>query len=178
MGVFRNQPDPPPPEIIDLTETDMQRALAYQYGTQSLAASVNVTLINNSYWESDFFRITHARFTYEYEIKRSVSDFKRDFTHKIKHRFYADPMLRDRIYCPNYFYFVVSESLKEKIQSLIPNYAGLIIVSPIVKRKNRGKPVCGITIIIDAPRLHAEKATDEMIQKTLRDAMFRLMKRI
>lgn len=83
-------------------------------------------------WESDFWVMMKSGLCYEYEIKISRNDFFNDFKHKVdKHLILQgkEPYKiygQNKIYKPNYFYYVVPENLISVDE--VPEYAGLIYV--------------------------------------------------
>lgn len=107
--------------------------------------------------ECDVISISKSDYIYEYEVKISKSDFKRDFI-KEKHSF----MLNEKstykrkgeiLYrIPNYFYFVTPTELIS-IED-IPEYAGLIYTDGV-----------NFEIIKKPKLLHNTKASPEFIRK-------------
>lgn len=105
-----------------------------------------------NWWECDVWRLTKSQYVDEFEIKLSVSDFKAD-AEKEKSwapqwqedvmRFQPRPprnkheILATTEEGPNRFWFVVPESLLEKIE--VPAWAGVMIFSgsghPWIKRQ-------------------------------------------
>lgn len=105
----------------------------------------------NGWWECDIFEITKAGYFVEYEIKLTVSDFKRDSEKSMcdysavrgivtsedgTRRLDAAPVINKHaliasgdIRGPKWFYFVTPAGLLDGIE--IPPWAGLIEVSPI-----------------------------------------------
>ena len=107
-------------------------------------------------FEADVLMITKAKLVYEYEIKTSKADFKKDFTKISKHKIYSDKnphLVKQRNYPkkPNYFYYVCVEGLIKV--SEIPSYAGLIYIT----KKGLSKE------IKKAPKLHSYKFPDSMV---------------
>ena len=107
-------------------------------------------------FEADVLMITKAKLVYEYEIKTSRADFKKDFTKISKHKIYSDKkphLVKQRNYPkkPNYFYYVCVEGLIKV--SEIPPYAGLIYITKEGYSKEIKK----------APRLHSYKFPDSMV---------------
>ena len=118
--------------------------------------------------EADVFGINNNGFMYEFEIKRSRSDFMADFRNKdYKHKKLSE---RDsthtydiwkkgkrteekeiRILIPNRYYFVCETGLIKAED--IPEYAGLIYIS---NEFNEIKP---------APLLHRLKANEQIYQR-------------
>ena len=103
--------------------------------------------------EADLISITRSGYIHEYEIKRTLSDFRADFKNKpskhdaIKSR---DP----KRYSPAYFWSAIDEEVIEKCE--VPDYAGLIKIQNL-----HGHYF--MRIIKEAPRLHREKANDKFL---------------
>lgn len=121
--------------------------------------------------EADVISITKSGFVNEFEIKLSRSDFNADFRNKEwKHRSMKErkgPTIDIRykttwFHCANKFWFVVPENLITLDE--IPEYAGLIYIN-----KN------ALSIIKNAPRLHAHKATEELYKKIAHNLMNKLI---
>jgi hypothetical protein len=94
-------------------------------------------------WEADIFRLTKKGMIIEYEIKLSKADFIKDFTKKsTEYEFERDATHKiigltdgkvtnkhDQIISGSRchkFYFVLPESLFEKIKDSIPKHAGVV----------------------------------------------------
>jgi len=93
--------------------------------------------------ESDLLSVTKALFVHEFEIKRSTTDFLREFdTKSRKHRILENAKKSG---IPNYFWFAAPEGVVEDL----PDYAGHI--------KTRES---SIEVVKDAPRLHNDKMSD------------------
>ena len=106
--------------------------------------------------EADVLMVTKARMVYEYEIKTSRADFKKDFSKVRKHQIYSSDrpyLLKYRNYPlkPNHFYYVCVEGLIKPTE--IPKYAGLIYIT------TEGF----VHYIKKAPKLHSYKLPEEMI---------------
>jgi hypothetical protein len=109
-------------------------------------------------------------FCVEFEIKRSKSDFLKDFTKTTKHS-----LLKTGKYPANMFYFVCERGLIDEKQ--IPYHLGLITIEKItinekviLKNKkivNKKKYVYDIAIVKNAKVLHKRKLPDHLIQKIL-----------
>lgn len=138
-------------------------------------------IVENLYvfrWESDMLLKTRSGYWYEIECKISMSDFKHDFTKEEKHtilqrgeRFESRKKIvyieegSTRVVkwhecgewkpCkrPNYFSYCVPWYLKEKVSLLIPDYAGLVVVTEEGRLDEVKKP----------PLLHKDKYTDESL---------------
>jgi len=116
--------------------------------------------------EMDVVGINRNEYTYEFEIKRSRSDFKADFKKTYKHYKLQNKLhtknynkwikgkktdiIERSIQIPNRFYYVCEEGLIKLDE--IPKYAGLIYI------KNKRDYV----EIKNAPLLHREKVTKAM----------------
>ena len=80
-------------------------------------------------WESDYLAKTTAGYWYEVEVKISLSDFKADFKKENKHKLLREHGWVGKFAVPNYFSYCVPAHLVEKVEPLVPAYAGLISVS-------------------------------------------------
>lgn len=132
-------------------------------------------------WESDFLIKTRSGYWYEYECKISFSDFKHDFTKDEKHvalqrgeRFESHKKIVYRkegsaqigewkefgtwkpTKRPNYFSYCVPWYLQEKVEPLIPEYAGLVIL------KQNG----ALEEVKMPPLLHKDKYEDSSFRLT------------
>lgn len=117
---------------------------------------IQITNYSGIGYEADVLMVTKARMVYEYEIKTSRADFKKDFSKISKHKIYSSDrpyMVKHRNYPkkPNHFYYVCTEGLIKP--SEIPSYAGLIYISP------EGF----VRYIKKAPKLHNHKLPEGMI---------------
>ena len=107
--------------------------------------------------ECDVITISKSDFIYEYEIKISRADFKKDFN-KTKHSLITEgkfikELKNEILYLvPNYFYFVVPENLISIDE--IPIYAGLIYITKTQE----------FNIIKKAPIIHKIKASNDFIR--------------
>jgi len=87
-------------------------------------------------WEADMLLVTYSKFLEEIEIKISVSDFKADSRKVEKHKSLeaGHPLIRR-------FWYAVPHEIWEKVEPLVPPYAGLIIIPsdhryrPYIKKK-------------------------------------------
>jgi hypothetical protein len=118
--------------------------------------------------EADVISISKTDYIYEYEIKISKSDFKKDFI-KEKHNNIINEKYtiqnKDGVFylAPNCFYFVVPENLITIEE--IPVYAGLIYFNE-----------SGIfTIIKKAPFIHKIKATEKFIRSVAHNLTCKLV---
>ena len=112
--------------------------------------------------ECDVISISKSDFIYEYEVKISRGDFKKDFG-KPKHKLITEgKFVKESVkkgitetwyLVPNYFYFVVPENLVTVDE--IPEYAGLIYVNESHQ----------YDIIKKAPIIHKTKASNDFIRQ-------------
>lgn len=112
-------------------------------------------IVENLYvfgWESDMLIMTRSGFWYEVECKISLADFKNDFKHKWqKHDLLKTGGEHRR---PNYFCYCVPWYLSGKVLPLLPDYAGLIVLTEDGRLKE----------IKLAPCLHRHKYTNEELK--------------
>lgn len=113
-------------------------------------------IVENLYvfdWESDMLIKTRSGYWHEVECKISLADFKNDFKHKWqKHELLKNGDEKRRR--PNYFYYCVPWYLSAKVLPLLPDYAGLIVLTEN-GRLNDVKRV---------PCLHKQKYTNEELK--------------
>lgn len=109
-------------------------------------------IVENLYvfdWESDMLIKTRSGYWYEVECKISLADFKNDFKHKWqKHDLLKTGGEHRR---PNYFCYCVPWYLSGKVLPLLPDYAGLIVLTEDGKLKE----------VKRVPMLHNNKYTNE-----------------
>lgn len=115
---------------------------------------IQITNYSGIGYEADVLMVTKSGVVYEYEIKTSRADFKKDFTKVAKHKEYSSKTVKrnKRGYPPkpNHFYYVCKEGLIKKEE--VPPYAGLIYIKG-------DKP----TVVKKAPKLHKTKLPDLMV---------------
>lgn len=113
-------------------------------------------IVENLYvfgWESDMLIKTRSGYWYEVECKISFADFKNDFKHKRqKHELLKNVDEKRRR--PNYFYYCVPWYLSEKVLPLLPDYAGLIVLT------ENGR----LNEVKRSPCLHKQKYTNEELK--------------
>lgn len=112
-------------------------------------------IVENLYvfgWESDMLIMTRSGFWYEVECKISLADFKNDFKHKRQKHDLLKTGGEHR--CPNYFCYCVPWYLGEKVLPLLPDYAGLIVLT------ENGR----LNEVNRAPCLHKQKYTNEELK--------------
>jgi hypothetical protein len=145
---------------VDAKEiTSVLGRMLFEKGHSPIAPNFQTCLMH----ECDVISVSKDNYTYEYEIKVSMGDFKADFKKKKKHQWLASKkgvIVRkgrrigqiDHLIC-NYFYYVCPACLIA--EDLIPEYAGLIWIHPDGKIDYR----------ITAPRLHTFTADDKLLRK-------------
>lgn len=113
-------------------------------------------IVENLYvfgWESDMLIKTRSGYWYEVECKISLADFKNDFTHKRqKHELLKNGDEKHRR--PNYFYYCVPWYLSGKVLPLLPDYAGLVVLTEDGRLKE----------VKRTPMLHNNKYTNEELK--------------
>ncbi len=113
-------------------------------------------IVENLYvfgWESDMLIKTRSGYWYEVECKISLADFKNDFTHKRqKHELLKNGDEKRRR--PNFFYYCVPWYLSAKVYPLLPDYAGLVVLTEDGRLKE----------VKRTPMLHNNKYTDEELK--------------
>lgn len=148
-------------------------------------------MVSNKYlykwFESDFISITKANYLTEYEIKITISDFKRDFTHKpIKHTwlngkrvgelFLENDIIVDKLtdtsgdYYKNDNKYIAQTTIKME-DYIGPNYFYYVCPENLIKEADIpeyaglmyyiDKGYYRVHIIKSAPKLHKIKVTDE-----------------
>lgn len=111
-------------------------------------------------WESDLLLYTNSGYFYEFEVKISLQDFKKDFSKKKKHQILEtgfvdvesikrgetkiEQVAKKR---PNYFLYAVPHYLVDKVTGLVPEHAGLISI----------KEGWGLKVEKKPKKLHSEK---------------------
>jgi hypothetical protein len=135
----------------------------------TLDVKKHVLAIPNSktvyYWECDLLSVTRAGFTHEFEIKRTMSDYKADKRKIYKHRSLAGlrSNTRGRYTIPNYFWYATVD-----FDITPPEYAGWI------KFMDTGGDRPMQIIKVEAPRLHNDHLPDKHIKTIGRIACYRM----
>lgn len=111
-------------------------------------------------YEVDLLTVTKAGLVHEFEIKRTMSDYRADFKNKSKHYFFVNSITRHN--CPNYFWFVTLFNIDP------PKYAGWIKIKVGEKYPVKYKK--------EAPRLHGKKWDGDKVARIARLLSFRLLK--
>lgn len=137
-----------------LTKEQVSELLLQQY--LRVWKSNPTYIVENLYvfdWESDMLIKTRSGYWYEVECKISFADFKNDFKNKRqKHELLKTGDEKHRR--PNYFYYCVPWYLSEKVLPLLPDYAGLIVLT------ENGR----LNEVNRAPCLHKQKYTNEELK--------------
>lgn len=136
-----------------MVTTEIQHSILLEYHLGKPLAITNYAGITG--FEGDVVMIAKSGFVYEYEVKSSRADFKKDFSKISKHKHLQNPKVSKSKYstkypqAPNYFYYVCIDGLIKKNE--IPKYAGLIYII-------NGVPV----VQVRAKRLHSFKVTEHL----------------
>lgn len=150
---------PVQPETLSPPSEDAVCCALHQEFYPSSAITVpRYTPLN--WWECDFYRITPKGYAYEYEIKHSVSDFRKD----AKKKSYVYPLHKRRTKhsliaegwdgAPNYFTFVIHFSIIDKIK--VPEWAGLMAFG----RSKWNPEIVRLLKRKRAPRIHGKRIDD------------------
>jgi len=136
---------------MNYTSQDITNALHKKYINNCKYKVSSIYVFRND-WESDFFLQKANDYCYEFEVKVSKADYKKDFTKYTKHEILStgkftkhDGSICDWSKRPNKFYFVVPMGMLEAKD--IPTYAGLMVIT------DKGV----LKTIKDAPFLHKNK---------------------
>lgn len=109
--------------------------------------------------------VTTARYTIEYEIKTSVSDFRADFKKSKHDRLAGKCPGRWR---PTRFFFAFPENLIDAVTPNVPAYAGIIAFRTLgtwhIPRE---------TVVRKAPRLEKNKAREQLVIAMRETAYYR-----
>jgi hypothetical protein len=140
---------------MEIDSKYIERKLYFTYRSGSSVLVPNYHALD--WYECDLYRITRAGYSYEYEIKVDLTDFRIDMR---KSKVFYNPYRSERKHdwlrdgdprAPNYFYYVVPKELSVKIQKydLLPDWCGLLEIERY--------PVT----IVKAPKIHRTKVSDE-----------------
>lgn len=165
-----------------LTERHYQSLLWRLRHGGSRCAAPNYT--PKGWWECDLWTVTRAGYAEEFEIKRTVQDFKADLgktrrefrfalrksedLNKHGQLFAADPA------GPSRFWYVVPDTILEEVRALLPAYAGLWKVSVSIDESG-GKRWFRLMQVKQAPRLHTVKVSEDEILKCRERIWYRYM---
>jgi hypothetical protein len=120
--------------------------------------------------ECDVLSISKSDYIYEYEIKISRSDFKKDFI-KEKHTFMSDANFsinekseQIKYKLPNYFTYITPNNLISIDE--VPEYAGLTYIMEDMET----------FVVVKKPKLlHKTKANDEFVRAVAHNLMCKLV---
>ena len=163
------------PDKPRVTSRDIIRAISRGlWSPFSYSVAYNTTGVLP--WEADMVVLSRAGYISEIEIKISLSDFKADFTGKPeKHEMlvkgfapnkWCGRWVRDwdkaEAHAVKHFWYAIPGELQMKIEPLLPDYAGLIVVDKWA------------TVVRKAPVLKQHrKATDAEHMAILRSMYYR-----
>lgn len=133
-----------------MTESEIQDVLYEFVSSKNHRLIIDNCKALNVRGEADLISVTKSDLIHEFEIKRTLEDYNREFnTKNKKHRLLEGSGKYE--YSANYFWFVVPSGLLETV----PEYAGLIeILDESYK------------VVKTVPRLHSNKI-DERTQRYL-----------
>lgn len=166
-----------------LTVFDLQKALLHRCSLSQKFKVPNTQLLFSG--EQDWVEITRANYAWEYEIKLTRADFKKDFdktsllrvedgryTSVKKHDVLSGRIKILRGVIPRRFYFVAPRGIIDVDK--VPDYAGLIVAQPC---SGEGYRTCRLQTIKEAPTLqHGTKLDDKHFQSLLRTFSFRFFR--
>jgi hypothetical protein len=141
------------PELFDYTENELQRAfvISYMWNSQRYNfVAPNCYLAWSDFSEFDLLCIRRSGFVDEVEIKRSVSDFRADFKKTSRGHLNKHKQLAAGNTPANYFWFLMTEELADKVEHEIPDHCGIYIKKNGYVRERK-----------KAPRLHSNKISDK-----------------
>ncbi len=155
-----------------MNERSIQILLMQEFliGRNHVAAVPNSTQLLHG--EVDLLSVTKAGLVHEFEIKRTRSDYNREFkTKRSKHWFLKNGTYLT--YVPNYYWFVTLEFEIEP-----PPYAGWICVKNAKDRMwySSESETHYLDEVKQAPRIHSSKWDDKAIARIARLLSFRLLK--
>lgn len=144
-------------------------------------------------WEADILEITTSRYSYEYEVKISKSDFKNDALKSKRSRSFFDITTKQIKQLPdilkhdvlkqgkrtNYFYFVVPDGLIKAED--VPEWAGLIYYIRYINYDMFGQVVRVVSdfkTIKKASILHHNKVSDKAMMNYYESIYFKNYKNI
>lgn len=142
-----------------MTERSIQMALYWRFRSTARLMVPNYNLYPR-WFECDLLRVTKAGYAHEFEIKRTISDFKAD-AHKSCGRTKHDRLAAGDNYGPSRFTFVMPEDMVALAD--VPTWAGLIYARPYAGMP--GKLI--LKVVRPAPRLHQVKVSEETVTKMM-----------
>ncbi len=153
-----------------MNEREVQHRLYWEYHSSAEILMPNYTPAG--WFECDFFRVTKAGYFYEYEIKQSMSDFRADKKknrYNWKERCHKPKSLMIALAAkgsPSRFYYVVSEKIKDKVISELPDWAGLF-------EFGSKQDQVFVRLLKQAPKMHGRKISRAIIRHCKTSAMHR-----
>jgi hypothetical protein len=139
------------PELFDYTEHELQRAFVshWMWSCQRYTfVAPNCYMEWADFSEYDLLCIRRSGFMDEVEIKRTVRDFRADFKKTARHGWNKHDALAAGKTPANYFWFLMTEELADKVKDEIPDHAGVYIKQRSFVRELK-----------KAPRLHSKKVS-------------------
>lgn len=156
-----------------VTERDVQLAIVRDLGASIVCAAPNYT--PGQWWECDLWTVTRSGYAVEYEIKRSVADFRAD-ADKGRNRFESGGWVQEDKHRligsergPSRFFFAVDAEIESSVTKLLPDWAGLIVFQ-------RDRYHVRQWTVRDAPRLHQVRVSRREILLCQRRMWFRYWK--
>lgn len=156
-----------------LTVKEIQQAIYNLYKKKGYKY-FSLNTFGQGIFEADFLAIhPKENFCVEFEIKRSVADFKLDFKKKNKH-----DLLKSGKWVSNQFFFVCERGLLNEKQ--IPYHLGLITVEkiPIYKiikkgniEKRKREYIYDVAVVKRAKVLHNREFPKHLLLKVLTSVM-------
>jgi hypothetical protein len=138
-------------ELFDYSENELQRAFvtSYMWSKQRYTfVAPNCYLAWSDFSEFDLLCIRRSGFMDEVEIKRTMSDFRADFKKTSRHHLNKHQQLAQGNTPANYFWFLMTEELADKVKDEIPDHCGVYIKQRSFVRELK-----------KAPRLHKNKVS-------------------
>lgn len=117
-------------ELFDYAENELQRSfvISYMWSKQRYCfVAPNCYLGPADFSEHDLICIRRSGFIDEVEIKRTVSDFHADFKKTARHGQNKHVALANGLTPMNYFWFLMTEELADKVIDEVPDHAGIYI---------------------------------------------------
>ena len=113
-----------------ITTIEMEIAIAKMFGIRRHIIVPNISW-GLALHECDLLVLRNSGYAVEIEIKRTFSDFKKDFEKQHKHIDYYNRIVE--------FYYAFPEELYDKCKSLVPEKAGVILCKSSLDYKKRFK---------------------------------------
>lgn len=167
----------------------------YYWCEQSRYEMVLPNVHMNAGFEMDLMGVRRGKRHYieEIEVKISKADFKADFKKKVNVKRLPEEMqghqpaysqrmiymekheaLQKGRLLPNYFSFLIPESLQPKVEDLIPEYAGLYVWYDTRTHTHHAKSWGGRIKCVKRPKiLHKDTPSTELLYKKARGITFR-----